>query len=368
MKERKSNFELMRIVSMILIIMWHLILHSGIYNTNGTQKLFLDFILLFCIVHINSFVLLTGYFQCKKEFSVKKFINTFNVTWFYKAIFAIIFFIAIPKTLSKLVLFKEIMPIDCKDYWYVNCYLAMYLLSPFFNKLIHSMNQREHKKLLIICFVLYSIIPLITNQGTISNTGYTISQLCMMYFFGAYFRMYPIEKDGYFKNCSHNKRQLTFLILWLTFFLINFMTLCFSKVLLKTDSIFIREIGGYLSNNNQIYSNPIIIFQSIFYFLYFSTLKIKSKFINKISVCVFDVYLIHENYYLWNKLYIWLGVMNFLKLNAYTMCMLIVVYSIMIFSVCIIIGNIRKIIFDFISNRKIVKKINIAVSNYVKEL
>ena len=57
---RQSNFELMRIVSMLFIIIWHIIVHGGIINCTGTLKLVIDFIYLFTVVHVNSFVLLTG--------------------------------------------------------------------------------------------------------------------------------------------------------------------------------------------------------------------------------------------------------------------------------------------------------------------
>jgi len=73
-KIRQSNFELMRIVSMIMIVLWHIIIHGHLIdNTTGGINLFLNLILCLCIVHVNSFVLVTGYFQYDKEFSLKKF-------------------------------------------------------------------------------------------------------------------------------------------------------------------------------------------------------------------------------------------------------------------------------------------------------
>ena len=85
---RQSNFELMRIVSMLFVVMWHVILHSNLYNSTGVTKFFLEFLILFGIVHINSFIIVTGYFQIDKEFKWKKFFQTFSITWFYKSIIA----------------------------------------------------------------------------------------------------------------------------------------------------------------------------------------------------------------------------------------------------------------------------------------
>ena len=86
---RQSNFEFMRIVSMFFIIIWHIILHGGLINCTGVLKLAIDFIFLLVVVHVNSFVLLTGYFQCEKKFSLKKFFNVFKIAWFYKALIAL---------------------------------------------------------------------------------------------------------------------------------------------------------------------------------------------------------------------------------------------------------------------------------------
>ena len=59
-KIRQSNFELMRIISMILIIMWHLIFHGGLLETNPTKiNIILELFILIGAVHVNSFILVT---------------------------------------------------------------------------------------------------------------------------------------------------------------------------------------------------------------------------------------------------------------------------------------------------------------------
>ena len=64
LKLRQSNFELMRIISMFMIVMWHVIISGvGLSQANNTLTLFLDIIKSVLVVHVNSFVLVTGYFQ-----------------------------------------------------------------------------------------------------------------------------------------------------------------------------------------------------------------------------------------------------------------------------------------------------------------
>ena len=60
-KERDSNFELMRIISMFMIVLWHIIIHGKlIYMTEEATNLIYNLLLCLFVVHVNSFVLVTG--------------------------------------------------------------------------------------------------------------------------------------------------------------------------------------------------------------------------------------------------------------------------------------------------------------------
>ena len=274
----------------------------------------------------------------------------------------------VPGLISRMELFKELMPLDFRDYWYINCYLLLYLLSPFLNKLISSLNQKNHRKMLIVLFVVFAIIPLISNQTIVKNDGYTIVQFCFMYFVGAYLKKYPLDKNVHFKNYSKNKKQMLYLSISLTAFFINFLLLNFSKIIVTLDSSLLNEIGQYLVNNSRLYSNPLVIIQSIFYFLFFSTMTLKSRKINFIARFTLDVYLIHENYYIMQYLYNWIHIDKILKLSCYKIFVIVIIGSILIFSVCIIIGIIRNLWFKLIDKIKIYQKFKCKVINYVKEI
>ena len=72
-RERLSNFELMRITSMFFIVVYHFIVDTGgklISHTSGLANIILIFLSLIIIVHVNSFVMVTGYFQYDKKCSL----------------------------------------------------------------------------------------------------------------------------------------------------------------------------------------------------------------------------------------------------------------------------------------------------------
>ena len=70
------NFELMRIISMLMIVLWHIIIHGGFDNVVDNYGRLFDIILAIIIVHVNSFVIfviLMGFFQYKKKFKLIRF-------------------------------------------------------------------------------------------------------------------------------------------------------------------------------------------------------------------------------------------------------------------------------------------------------
>ena len=145
--ERNSNFELMRIISMFLIVVWHLIFHSNLLNkTTGSLNLLIHLIYIIISIHVNSFILVSGYFQYNKKFKPKKIVSLISTTWFYKLAYAIIFSLTGIVTLTKTEILFFIQPFNFnfgygEFYWYINMYIFLYLLSPFINKLIENINQ-----------------------------------------------------------------------------------------------------------------------------------------------------------------------------------------------------------------------------------
>ena len=74
MNKRKSNLELLRILSILMIITIHYFLYmmncdfNNLNNFSQTNNFYLVRILeSFCIIGVNLFALITGYFMIKKE-------------------------------------------------------------------------------------------------------------------------------------------------------------------------------------------------------------------------------------------------------------------------------------------------------------
>lgn len=369
--ERNSNFELMRITSMFMIVIWHFIFHSNILaKTSGTLNLIIYFIYIIVSIHVNSFILVSGYFQYNKKFKPRKIVSLITTTWFYKLIYAIIFSVTGIVTITKTEMLFFIQPFNFnygfgEFYWFINMYIFLYLLSPFINKLIETLSQRQHKTLIIILLIMLSIVPTVTLNSTLNNNGYTIASFVMLYIIGAYFGKYKLRENYHFKNFSKNKYQLLLLVL----FIISIFLAITPKIItdyFENSTIEILSYVKYLFRLKLIdYISPVIILESVLYLLLFETFDFKSKFINKVASLTFGIYLVHENNFLVKFLYdrLPISVNGVIYPNVIIKMLL---YSIIIFIVSAIIEYIRQLISKLITKTKIYKKFINKIENYIK--
>ncbi len=281
---RQSNFELMRVVSMIMIVIFHVLLDGNLLqNTTGNLHLLLELVCFFIVVHVNSFMLLTGYFQYDKKFKLKKVLNLLNASWFYRVVWIVIFICIGLPSLTGLKVFMEVFPVDITfDFWFINAYILVYVLSPFSNMLIEKMSQKQHRRLLILLFFILCVLPFLTNRGTFHNDGVFVHYM-FLYFIGSYLHKYPVKNNMHFRYFSASKKRLIFFTGMFLCFLLNYTNTLFATNLAYNSNSILHWIGDSIGGYRYMYWNPFILIQSICYFLFFETFEFKNKWINSIS-------------------------------------------------------------------------------------
>lgn len=353
-KKRQSNFELLRIVSMLMIVLWHIIIHGQVgANASGTLHLITRILLAICVVHVNSLVLLTGYFSCEKESrKMGKVFAIMSQAWFYKVVIILLFSFLGLETVSKVTLLEELLPLDVRDYWFVNCYLVILILSPFFNILIKNMNQKKYRTFLLISFLLFSIVPYATMNRTILNDGYSIIQFTFLYFLGGYLKRYPVRENMHFKQYSISKRRLIFFTLFFGFAFFNLILTNFGQELGRYDNPIVQFFGNIITFSSLSYANPLVILQTISYFLFFETLDIKKRCINWVAASTFGVYLIHDNVYVRGWIYKALNITKDHPIYGVKYVFVLLFYTFFIFACCLLIEKVRQFIAGIIKRRK----------------
>ena len=197
-KTRAANLDLLRIVSMLLIVLLHSVDHSGVLeNTENCgigMQFYVRFIHALCMVCVNIYVMLSGYFMVNSKFRLQKLVVLWMETAFYAVVLKLVFMLTGAETFSLISLVSCLVPILTGRYWFLTIYVGMYLLSPFINILIHAMNKRQHGLLNVALFLIMSVWVSIhpSIAGMNSGGGWGLAWFVVLYLAAAWLRLYYV--------------------------------------------------------------------------------------------------------------------------------------------------------------------------------
>lgn len=158
--KRNYGIDLLRIISMINIINLHLNLFSGQLSLKYKSPKYFNIwrLEVFSYWAVDCFGLISGIVGYKRH-KFSNLIYLWILVCFYSTIIS--FYLFIKNKISKKNFFLSLFPILIKRHWYVNAYFSMYLLLPFINYGINSLNRKQYRNLIIFAFSFFSIYNLI---------------------------------------------------------------------------------------------------------------------------------------------------------------------------------------------------------------
>ncbi len=332
-KNRKLGLDLLRITSMVMIVALHFFGNSGMLKICDEKSIPNVCAWIFeaaFIVAVNIYVLISSYFLINSDFKIKKLVKLIIETLFYSVLIFIIFVIIGKEEINLKSLISNFFPIITKKYWFITVYLAMYSISPLLNIVIKNITQKNHKIMIVILYIICFILD--------ESRGYSLYWFIVLYFVGAYIRLY---KDDLIFNkikCIEIYFLITIIVTISKFLIYNL----YSTGIIKNDYSMVFYH----------YNSITILLSSIFVFLVFKNLNIKNNIIKKIITILapstFGVYLIHENSNIRNILYNdILHSNNYLNSNKYIAIAFLSIISIYI--VCTIIDICRIRLFKLVS-------------------
>ena len=294
-KPRQTNIELLRIIAILFIISFHYVYKSGYVLTSlNVNSVIIKSFYFLGELGVNIFALITGYFMINGKFKSKKLLKLLIEVNFYYLLTIFLkqaythnignWFCSLLKSPKST--FLMFFPVIFNKYWFITAYILIYILSPYLNKFIKSLTKDELKKLLLILFFIWSVIP--TFFGFFENTTESLLYynrflwLIFMYFLGSYIKLYSLK---IFKN---KKISIFTAIFSLAFMVLGII------VIFKFGNLF-KKIGtketAYFWQPNTI---PMLIL-SVSLFELFLKLKIPNlKLINVAASTTLGVYMLHD--------------------------------------------------------------------------
>lgn len=332
---RESNWEVLRILAMIMIIMHHFALHSGFsFGDNVTiNKLVVDIFSAFGKLGVVLFIIISGYFYDKTEFKIKKIVSLMLKVWIYAILGLMVGIVFQSNNLNFTNVIKSIMPITFGLYWFASCYVLIYIFSPFMKKVIELFNKKELKILITIMVILWSFIAIIPKTKTYNNE---FIFLIVIYFIGAFIKKYNV-------NLLNNKQRLIGIGFCISIMIA--IMFIFEFLAIKTP-VFNKAIRHF----NNLHS-PIVLFLAILIFNVFKEIKIpKSKVVNLIASSTFGIYLIHDNIFL--REIIWKDIFN---VSNYAQSTWFIFYSLAVVSIVFVVSSIIELIMQNLVQTRLMK-------------
>lgn len=292
--KRNSSLELLRIICMILIIMHHYAVYGGWgeFNTNNLSGnvIFVQILQLGGKMACHIFMVITGFFMINSKVNYKKILLIIFEMLCYSVGIMIAFYCFNSETINLKMIIKSLFPVFWGN-WFLIYYVILLFLIPFINPIIHSLPRKKLLDLIILLILIYSVIPTFTGGSWKFSS---LDNFIIMYFIGAYIRLYNLD----FQN---KKVNIVGMIISLTLLIVSVPTMNIIAKISGSD-IFINK-AVYFGNEYSILS----VLSAIFIFLVFKEMKFESKIINWIASSVLGIYLIHDNSiirsWLWTEFY-----------------------------------------------------------------
>jgi surface polysaccharide O-acyltransferase-like enzyme len=333
--KRESNFELLRIIAMIGIILFHYSDH-GCNDISFENALSINVAFEY-VTRIGGgvgnciFMLLTGYFMSQSKFRINKLLKIWGEVFFY-SFFSYIVAVWIKVTyFTKTDFLTSLLPITSNQYWYFTSYVIILIMSPLINLALERVDKKMTVAFILALFYFFSVMPTLGFGHTTSNDR--IGVMALLYCIGAFIRKY----------CSDKKRTKLYCECGIAVGLFIFYSL-FSIFYDKFE-----HLPAFLSDRFclvwGIEKISIIVF-SVFCFLIFKNINLGfNAIINWIASSTFGIYLLHMNN--WTTFYIWDVLCKTKKYYMSKFMILhVIICCIVIFLVCMCIDKIRIYVFE----------------------
>ncbi len=188
--ERLSNFELLRIIAILGIVLMHGI-GCAAPTTNELNTVALIAINAVGNMGVTLFVIISGYFGIRFRTS------RLAAMWLMVLLYSIL------TTAGKLYLgtaeltfgtvVTTLTPISSNVWWFMTCYIVLYCLSPFIDKMLAALNRRQTLTLITVMAFFFILVPTFLFR-TITNEPYgkSLPNFFLAYIIGRYIALYGI--------------------------------------------------------------------------------------------------------------------------------------------------------------------------------
>lgn len=266
-ENRQSCFELLRLIAMFFIVLYHLLLWFVQDNPShdGLKALWLPL-----HVGVICFVLISGYFRIKP--SSKGFIKLLVMVLIYSLPGMVV---EIKNAGNWHDIMHSLMFVSHTEYWFVRTYFGLYLLSPLINSYFDHSSLKHRWYMLIITGIISVYLGNFAKYYLYLD-GKNLVNFLFLYQIGQMLFCY-----------SDQWRKIKLWKLLIVYGILNLLLVVGFHGLMGT------HWGDLVWRFSFPYSSPILIVNAILLFVIIGHFSFTSPCLNRLSSGVFAVYLIH---------------------------------------------------------------------------
>jgi len=287
-KKRDSNIELLRIVSMVLVLITHACYVSlgpptqaditASYSSSIMRSLSESL----SDVGVNTFILISGWFGIRSRLS--RFVEfIFQIYFLEVLLYAMMKVLGLTGTIG-IDGWIELFFFRYGTYWFIKAYIVLYIFAPLLNAFVENCSRKQLQFFLISFYVVQTIYGFYINIGWFSN-GYSPMSFMGLYLLARYMRLYPSWFAKFDKSVDIT-----------LYFLVSLITALCSLSM----TYFFGKVGTVLFQN----SCPLMIISSVYFFLYFTKISFQNNYVNWVSASCFAAYLVHCSPFIFYPYYI----------------------------------------------------------------
>lgn len=353
MKERYFGIDFLRILSMFMVVVLHVLGKGGILETatDGSTNYWVAWFLeiaSYCAV--NCFALISGFVMLNSRTRASRIAGLWFQTAFYTVFFTTLLFALFPGAFRINDVVKAFFPITTNHYWYISAYFGMYILVPVLNAAVEKLKRKTLEIVFIgvlfgYCLLSLKYIPNFEYNPFVLESGYSVIWLCLLYLLGAYFKKYDIA--------SKVKKSKA----WGLYISMTFVTFV-SKYVIETFTELTWQ-DEYYGNLLVNYASPTVLFAGVGLFLATAQLRFPKRveeIISLLAPASLGVYLIHVCKPVWAIVLKGFSE-DFAKNNVFMMVTMVIGCSIGIYVICTFIEILRQRIFKLLKVNTLCLKI-----------
>ena len=355
-KPRNYGIDLLRVFSMYMVVVQHLLLHKGIYSQPFMSPTPADYIVrwmmyIFCYCAVNCFALISGYVsESRYRFTFTPLITLWLRTFFYTFIITALFAVFLPEKVGKTEWLGAFFPVYTNQYWYISSYYGLLVLIPFLNLGLNTLSNGQIKKLSMLLIAAFSVFPTLFPYDVMNTaSGFSVMWLIVMYILGVYLRRRGKPKSSAF----------------ICFVCYVSMSLTSFAVKMILSNFHGKEDFYELAKSNLLvsYTSPTMVGAAVFLLLFFIQLDIPviiKKVLDVISPLSLGVYIIHTHPLIWLELMP--KTTKYIGNTTLSTVLSVIVIAAVIYTVCTIIEILRSQLFKLLKVQKLSEKAEIKIS------